>query len=474
MSRTRLTVRLSAVLISFIPAAAFAAELAPPSWATRAAASQASPVGYNDPYGVGVANGHVEPYGTYDAYTGELLVPATATPAPRAAARPQTVTPVSATVTEVTPVACQTGNCGPTVTHHAPVYHAPAPAYGGACGTAACGTGACGPAGCGTTAYGVGCVAAPKAPKHVFAQVESVFLFPIVSGLHNELFCEAATPFAVNNNFTRASNDFDDLVVAPRLTLGVRSGCYGVAFRYFEVQQVANSLVPFGAVGQTSTFGTTSFDLFTVDIEAQRYFNFCNGDGLFFAGLRHAEYDSTQFLANQEEFFSEIFSTSSTALASFNGTGVTFGGQITRQLFCSGFHLFGGFRGSVLFGDTHNAANTFVHASGNLYPPTPSTGPATNERAADFDGDYYAIDQDDELFILEVQLGGEYRFPLKCICADAFIRAAFEYQYWNATGAIASTFSQVTLPNGYASAGAISTGLDLDLIGFSIGSGLTW
>ncbi len=34
------------------------------------------------------------------------------------------------------------------------------------------------------------------------------------------------------------------------------------------------------------------------------------------------------------------------------------------------------------------------------------------------------------LFIGEIQVGGQWNLPLKCMPANAFVRVAFEYQYW--------------------------------------------
>ena len=38
------------------------------------------------------------------------------------------------------------------------------------------------------------------------------------------------------------------------------------------------------------------------------------------------------------------------------------------------------------------------------------------------------------MFIGEFQVGGEWDFDLQCVCAKAFVRAAFEYQYWKDSG----------------------------------------
>jgi len=64
---------------------------------------------------------------------------------------------------------------------------------------------------------------------------------------------------------------------------------------------------------------------------------------------------------------------------------------------------------------------------------------------------------------------------LKCMPAQAFFRFAGEYQYWDASGgdAFSTSFAQeagVAQGTATAEAGA----LRMNLVGFSVGAGLTW
>ena len=66
---------------------------------------------------------------------------------------------------------------------------------------------------------------------------------------------------------------------------------------------------------------------------------------------------------------------------------------------------------------------------------------------------------------------------MNCLPANAFVRVAFEYQYWGvANGGSASAYSYAgpsTDAVGFASATANGT-THVNMVGFNIGTGLTW
>ena len=86
-------------------------------------------------------------------------------------------------------------------------------------------------------------------------------------------------------------------------------------------------------------------------------------------------------------------------------------------------------------------------------------------------------DSNASLFIGELQVGGQWNLALKCVPANAFVRVAFEYQYWcvsNGGYAAALSFAGPTGgPVGFA-AGESSGDTHVNMVGFNIGTGLTW
>ena len=81
---------------------------------------------------------------------------------------------------------------------------------------------------------------------------------------------------------------------------------------------------------------------------------------------------------------------------------------------------------------------------------------------------------DDEGFIGEMQLGLQFEHQLACSPARYFVRAAVEYQYWNADGASAAAGSQAFTDDVTISSLATADNFEMSLIGFVIGAGLLW
>ena len=85
------------------------------------------------------------------------------------------------------------------------------------------------------------------------------------------------------------------------------------------------------------------------------------------------------------------------------------------------------------------------------------------------------------MFIGEIQLGLEWDYCLCCLPANAFFRVALEYQRWDGGPGFsqADSFAGVTIqqqvdPTSIVSTTASADEPQMDLFGFSIGTGLTW
>lgn len=112
------------------------------------------------------------------------------------------------------------------------------------------------------------------------------------------------------------------------------------------------------------------------------------------------------------------------------------------------------------------------------------------------ESDSDVINSTEELFIAELQLGGQWSRPVRFINGHFFARGAFEYQFWRNSTARAyaeideddlddfnSTHTIIFTDNGVVESGIGTTqgrgyayGLepDFDLIGFSLSTGFVW
>jgi hypothetical protein len=85
---------------------------------------------------------------------------------------------------------------------------------------------------------------------------------------------------------------------------------------------------------------------------------------------------------------------------------------------------------------------------------------------------------DDAMFVGEVQLGLEWNYALQCLPANAFFRTAVEYQRWDGGDGSSEAGSFATFSDSdYSSTSTMATSAaspQLDLVGLTIGTGLTW
>jgi len=153
------------------------------------------------------------------------------------------------------------------------------------------------------------------------------------------------------------------------------------------------------------------------------------------------------------------------------GVGFTFAIGAHRPMYlCNmqGWNLLANVRGSVLVADGTASALTDAGA----FTTTPAAAFARNEA--------FSSEDSFATFIGEVQLGVEYHYPLCNSPALFFFRAVAEYQYWGMGNTTATTGSFAFLDDGPATFGgrvdafSDATNTDLNLIGFSLGVGLTY
>ncbi len=157
------------------------------------------------------------------------------------------------------------------------------------------------------------------------------------------------------------------------------------------------------------------------------------------------------------------------------GTGLTFSIGASRPLYhrC-GWNFFWSYRGSVLY--TDYSASSLTHAqSFQALGAAPTNAFARNVA-------YAAANNDEAIYVSEARVGLQYERQLCCIPALFFCNVAIEYQHWDTGDAFAQTgsFAQSVGNGGLGPFGArvdansIAHDGDLDLIGFTIGSGFTY
>jgi hypothetical protein len=214
-------------------------------------------------------------------------------------------------------------------------------------------------------------------------------------------------------------------------------------------------------------------EAYTVDLELTRRFclHDCAMQGS--VGVRHAEIEHNEGLfglANTEE---GLLTGSARASRLSRGTGILLGLYGRKPLYSrSCVHWFYNARWSALWGPTQTSAETFASVL--------ATDPSFNGSAASVNGAFTNVD--DTLFVGEIQLGLEWNYALQCVPAKAFFRAAIEYQRWDGGLGFAQSQSfagaeisnQVEPELGMLTANAAAAEPQMDLIGITLGTGLTW
>jgi hypothetical protein len=323
------------------------------------------------------------------------------------------------------------------------------------------------------------CLPPPCVPTFWYGGIEATFFGTDVNnvGVSGQVIDTIATP-VVDANFGTETNGLDSLYVAPRVLLGVQHGCWGVQGRYWHMRANETAHDPFvfapGTFEGLQDVGFTVFnqlDAYTADLEGTYSFCVCDAKNTFSFGARYASASQTAGLdsfadVNDAASGQGIITSRGWSQTSADGAGITGGWVGRKPLFCrSCVHLIGGVRGSALFGSTHVAAETGVSEH------TTSGGGAASTNAA-------VVSSNDTLFIGEVMGGLQWDYRVVCFPADAFFRIVAEYQHWNSDGGAANAGSFAgfgSSPNfSQSSVLASASGLDMDLYGFSIGTGFTW
>lgn len=299
--------------------------------------------------------------------------------------------------------------------------------------------------------------------------VEATFFFPQFSReFLNTSFTNGLGTVDIVDNAALGSAE-GSLLVGPRVSLGVQGEVWGLVGRYWNSSNWGHNFTP--AIPDSTQSGIQLFDtfkLYTVDLELQRRFCWRNWDMFGFGGFRYASVNNDRLLSVQNSFGTnggtiDEVNTSAFSGQQFNGAGVTFGVFGLRPLFCDDGALKAYFsnRYSILWGNGLATVQTSASAENN---------------AGGFDSlDGALASGDGDLFIAELGAGLQWEACLCCLPGRAFFRAGVEWQYWDANaGVSAASFSFANSTTNSSNSAAQAGDLLFDLVGFTIGAGLTY
>lgn len=313
--------------------------------------------------------------------------------------------------------------------------------------------------------------------------VEATFLHPDLSGSRAALGIVDET--STLTDFTAYSDDPDSFYVSPRVWLGIQGCKWGMNVRYWHLQAAESSFDNFfdsqyqygwGKVDE-GHFSCGRLEAYTVDLEITRLFCCHNCWMQFSFGVRHAEIWQAQSITGIADVSDAFLPDDTTAILSgygrsdsvSRGTGIVLGLYGRQPLFpCSCIHVFYNLRGSVMWGPTETYAETSAQLAVDDLDAIAIAGSANGAHTA----------VDDDLFVGEVQLGLEWDYALRCVPANAFVRFAVEYQRWDGGAGFseAGSFATVDVDGDEATIATNATTFrpQLDLIGITLGTGLTW
>ena len=306
------------------------------------------------------------------------------------------------------------------------------------------------------------------------AGVEATFLNP---DINSDGVSWAVEDVLESREEVHISDDIDSMYLSPRIWIGVQGCAWGANLRYWHLNASESQFDP--SIGNAGTwdgfdcgqpnvgfFSMSRLEAYTIDLELTR--RFCLHDcamqgsiGIRHADIQYAESITGTAVASDVNLFGYAEANRFT-----RGTGVVLGLYGRKPLFpCSCVHWYYNVRWSALWGPTRTAVETGA------------TVLATNANAGSVNGAYTCVD--DNLFIGEVQLGLEWNYALQCVPANAFFRAGVEYQRW--TGGMgyseSGSFAGVEVNNTFEQIGstfASAAAPELDLVGITLGTGLTW
>ncbi len=266
----------------------------------------------------------------------------------------------------------------------------------------------------------------------------------------------------------------DDYYAAPRVWLGMENcNGHGIRARYWDFQasswdyEVGLAPIVPDIFDIASYNATNRLEAYTIDLEYTRRFAFHNWNLLGSIGARHARLDRVEAL---NSLTTDLLSgptplgVASQILSEreMNGTGLTLGLEGYRPLHHWNLNVFWTTRGSILWGNNvSNNVSTMYVAPAGLGPGAVSTA------------NVLVLQETDTMYILECQIGLEWRCPLKCCCAEMFIRAAFEYQYWDVEESSGDYLTQVVLDVDPINFGE-TRDLRTDFTGLAFAIGVAW
>jgi hypothetical protein len=212
-----------------------------------------------------------------------------------------------------------------------------------------------------------------------------------------------------------------------------------------------------------------------VDLEITQRFRFCSFETNMSIGGRYARVERNASVIAYGTTGDVDLTGLAVGASEMEGSGLTFSiGGLCPISLCKmcGWNLIGNFRGSVLWADSSNYS--LSDASAVIKTPVIASAQARNQASASSDGN------SETLFVAEAQLGLEYQRPMKCHRAVFFFRAVAEYQHWQTgditAGSNSFAFLEGTSPDfgGRIDVSSTASDGDLDLIGFSLGTGITY
>jgi hypothetical protein len=295
--------------------------------------------------------------------------------------------------------------------------------------------------------------------------VEALWIAPQLHGTGVSCFNIEDRGNAVLGGVSSSDADLNGFYITPRLTLGVQGECWGIQARYWRMDE-SRSAADISPLFNTGYIAENTFKAETVDLEVTRLFCYRETEYCASFGVRYAQLQESNCLSANDIVNDEILGGWARSRHNFGGAGLTGALIGKRPVGCKNFNLFYGLRASVVWdnGITNEAESyaTSLNANSGAFAVAPG---------------YAQTVANSNMFIGEFQIGGQWDFDLRCVCAKAFVRTAFEYQYWKdtCTGLAAST-SSASSDGGqlWSVATAGSTDGHVDLVGLSIATGLTW
>lgn len=295
---------------------------------------------------------------------------------------------------------------------------------------------------------------------------EETFLAPSRAGID-----ASVSVYSSADSFEASS--LNSMEYGPRIWLGVQREKWQLLGQFWFLGGAENHVDPL-MLGTGDTRGVIKcrdVRAFTVDAEVRRMFccsedwNLFLGFGFRFASLENTAHVTATGIDNVSPI-SAVVRTDAFAHTKFDAPGITFtvgGNRPIHAFCCSELDFIWNVRGSVVWGGIESAAQTGVSV---LNPYAPGVSDAFHSAAST---------TDNTLFIGSFQTGLRWSHELKCAPASAFVQFAFEMQWWDADGGLAQTNSWARVQDiGGTAAAVAGPNVQLTLVGFTMGSGLTW